>query len=119
MISSSSSLGMPDPVFGVIPLGNQNSDSKSHRRLHDSSSLKNANTSSSNVLLPDSPRKTPSIRHLQDNPLGTISSMPPDTESKSPRHHSRMDLLIAQRELQTAHEEILRLEAEIRKARHR
>ena len=127
MFENHRSLGMPDPVFGVFPLR------KSHERALHESSLKIRNSqhvsprSLQNVSNYTSHDVVPGIL-VQDNPLASGSNVYSPhgvfetstmVHHHSPKNQSRLDLLVAQKQLETAHEEILKLEAELRNARFR
>jgi hypothetical protein len=111
---------MPDPIFGVLRIDNladkfhDYTRPKPVDRLANAKSYLNAESQSfpSDKIIP--------AGHARENPLGTVSSVPLwSTNHSSPKQGTQLDLLTAHQELQSAHEQILRLEAEIRKARLR
>ena len=108
---------MSEPVFGMIPAKKRNVNAKSKESLQQSSVVYGAQLQSFEDTRSPPLRGSSPVRHAQENPLGTISNIPLDTGGHPRSYHSRMELLVAQRELESGHEDILRLEAEIRKAK--
>jgi hypothetical protein len=112
-MENSASIGMAKPVFGHLRLRKYHTNSFEANStgtinyLHESQSQQNTLKSSwqPHVSAESNPLSTNIF--LTENSLHEI---PPNDEYKR-------DLIIAQRELMNAHEEILKLEAELRAAR--
>jgi hypothetical protein len=115
MMENSASIGMSDPIFGSLALR------KCQPRTFETSApvltgrgLNVVTQKSSDIEL------SPSHSGLYANPLSSNIFVPGGSIRHVPTNSDyKRDLIIAQRELMNAHEEILKLEAELRAARYK
>ena len=115
MMENSSSLGMSDPIFGTLHL-------RKYRVNTFEPAIppiqgRNVDLTNPNAMLNDlSPQRPASVA----NPLATNVFLPHDSVRNIPTNLDyKRDLIIAQRELMNAHDEIVKLEAELRAARYK
>ena len=113
LMENSASIGMANPIFGNLRL----------RKYHTKSFETNPNVCINDSHGIRSPRglsvnHSPVNRAPEINPLSTNIFLTNNSLHEVPRNDEyKRDLILAQRELMSAHEEIMKLEAEIKAAR--
>jgi len=115
MMESSASIGMADPIFGSLTL-------RKYQPRTFETSAPVLTGRGVNVVTQKPPDIELSASHsvLYANPLSSNIFVPGDSiRHVSTNSDYKRDLIIAQRELMNAHEEIVKLEAELRAARYK